>query len=257
MAADNFTACLDFTLSHEGGYVDHPRDPGGATNMGITHATLARWRRRPVTKADVRALRRDEAARIYKALYWDRVDGPLLPRGLDLCAFDSAVNSGEGRAKKWLANRGRGDVAAQISRMCALRMSFVRGLRTWGTFGKGWARRIAGVEARALRMALGSSAAARKRMNATAATAKTKAARQSAAATVSATATVASPAATSAVAPVEGADMSVILFAVAVFAVAAIIGFVAWRSSQAQSARAAAIEAELRTMDREELEDRA
>ena len=70
MADDAFAACLAFTLKYEGGFVDHPADPGGATNLGVTRATLARWRRSPVSTADVKALTRDEAGEIYRRFYW-------------------------------------------------------------------------------------------------------------------------------------------------------------------------------------------
>ncbi|MEO7224254.1 MAG: glycosyl hydrolase 108 family protein, partial [Devosia sp.] len=105
-AAVRFARCLDQILKYEGGYVDHPEDPGGATNLGITHKTLARWRKIApwwkLPKTDVRALGRDEATRIYDASYWQRVRGAELPDGRDLTLFDYAVNSGPVRAVKAL-----------------------------------------------------------------------------------------------------------------------------------------------------------
>lgn len=68
---DTFPRALALVLAQEGGYADHPYDPGGATNFGITIATLRDWRGRPVSKADVRALGRDEVAAIYRARYWN------------------------------------------------------------------------------------------------------------------------------------------------------------------------------------------
>ena len=104
--AQRFARCLDIVLAAEGGYVDNPLDAGGATNMGITRATLARWRgvvpASDLPKAEVRALTRAEAAAIYEARYWRRVAGPELPAGLDLALFDYAVNSGPVRAVKTL-----------------------------------------------------------------------------------------------------------------------------------------------------------
>lgn len=94
MARETFAACLSETLAHEGGYVDHPKDPGGATNMGITQAALSDWRDRPVSRFEVRTLTRVEADAIYRARYWNAVRGDDLPPGLDLVAFDGAVNSG-------------------------------------------------------------------------------------------------------------------------------------------------------------------
>lgn len=167
---DNFEACLSHVLQSEGGYVDHPSDPGGATNMGITIATLRTWRGRSVTKADVKALTRAEAAAIYRKNYWDAVRGDDLPRGLDLVAFDAAVNSGVSRGAKWLqsalgvpadgkvgpktiaaANAAHND--AVIDRACDLRLGFLRQLGTWKTFGKGWTRRVESVREAASKMA--------------------------------------------------------------------------------------------------------
>lgn len=106
MAESRFERCLAEVLAREGGYVDNPADPGGATNMGITHKTLARWRRVSpwwdLPKSAVRALEREEAACIYRALYWDICRGDALPAGIDLATFDFAVNSGPERALRTL-----------------------------------------------------------------------------------------------------------------------------------------------------------
>jgi len=157
-------------FKHEGGYVDHPRDPGGATNMGITHITLAKYRNKPVAKADVRALTIAEARRIYRLRYWDKVHGDYLPYGYDLVTMDGAVNSGPARGVKWVQKavgaRVDGVMGGEtleatrqggpngISRACGARMGFLRGLRHWDAFGRGWSRRVASVEAVALRMYL-------------------------------------------------------------------------------------------------------
>jgi len=165
-----FDRCMAVTLRWEGGYVDHPRDPGGATNMGITHQTLADWRGRPVTKADVRALTEAEAKAIYKARYWDAVRGDDLPPGLDLVAFDGAVNSGPRRGAEWLQGAlgvtvdgkiGPHTIAAAkaspplrtINLALDLRLGFLKRLNTWNTFGAGWGNRVADIRAAALEMA--------------------------------------------------------------------------------------------------------
>lgn len=159
-------------LASEGGYVDHPPDPGGATNMGITHRTLEAWRGKPVTKQDVRDLTRDEALRIYKAQYWDTVKGDQLPAGLDYAVFDYGVNSGPARAVKDLQRilgvGVDGIVGAQtlaaanarsatelINALCDRRLAFVRGLSTFATFGRGWESRIASVRRNALSLVTG------------------------------------------------------------------------------------------------------
>ena len=170
MARDNFTACMAEIFAHEGGYVDHPKDPGGATKMGITIGTLRDWRGGPVTRDDVRSLTKREAETIYRARYWNPVRGDDLRQGVDLVALDPAVNSGVRRGVQWLqravgatadGKMGPATLAAAndatpvdaIKRACAVRMGFLRGLRTWSTFGRGWSARVARVEAVALRMA--------------------------------------------------------------------------------------------------------
>lgn len=86
---------LSFVLCLEGGYVDDPDDAGGATNMGITQATLDRAAARGVAAAaDVRDLTRDEAAAIYRAFYWDRYGCGRIVWPASLAVFDTAVQHG-------------------------------------------------------------------------------------------------------------------------------------------------------------------
>ncbi|HRK23557.1 MAG TPA: glycosyl hydrolase 108 family protein [Beijerinckiaceae bacterium] len=170
MVARNFSRCLALTLRHEGGYSDHPADPGGATNLGITRAVLAEWRGRPVTRAEVRALQRSEAEVIYRRLYWDAVGGDELPAGIDLAVFDYAVNSGVDRAVRTLqrilglAADGIAGVdtirAARAARsvdviraICAARRGFLGRLKTFFVFGRGWLRRVEAIERLALSLA--------------------------------------------------------------------------------------------------------
>lgn len=178
---NNFDRALSLVLKHEGGYIDHPRDPGGATNMGITQRTLADWRsrhgtRHTISAEDVKALTRTEAAAIYRARYWDAIGGDDLPSGLDYAMFDFAVNSGPSRAIKFLQRainattyfglavdgkigpytiRAAKLVApeALIPTLCTLRLKWLRTLDTWRYFGRGWERRVLEVEDEALRMA--------------------------------------------------------------------------------------------------------
>ncbi len=178
MARSRFDICLDAVLRHEGGYVDHPADPGGATNLGITHKTLARWRRISpwwkLPKSEVQALQRPEAARIYRASYWDRCRLSQLPPGLDLALFDFAVNSGPDRAIRTLQaelgvaadgqigpltldaverQASRKGLGPMIEALCDRRLGFLRRLPTFPTFGRGWTARVAGIRAAALAMA--------------------------------------------------------------------------------------------------------
>ncbi len=166
----NFTEALDHVLENEGGYVDHPRDPGGATNMGITQATLSRWRKRVVSKSDVKTLSRREAGEIYRANFWNAVRADELPAGIDYCVFDAAVHSGPQRAIRWLQTELRvrvdgligpltlkaahaSDRTALIRAFCRRRLRFMQGLRTWATFGRGWSRRMTTVQTSALALA--------------------------------------------------------------------------------------------------------
>ena len=98
----NFQACLKHVLAMEGGFTNDPSDHGGATNWGITAATLAHWRGHQVTAADVGAIQPEEARAIYHANYWNTVRGGELPGGVDLVVFDISVNSGPGRAVRVL-----------------------------------------------------------------------------------------------------------------------------------------------------------
>jgi lysozyme family protein len=154
-----FQTALAHVIKWEGGFVDHPDDPGGATNHGITLATLRAWRGEAVTAQDVRELSRDEAAAIYRARYWDRCRCGEMPAGLDLLVFDGAVNHGPGQSVRMLQQAlgvaadgligpqtlgaaGRADARAAITETAARRMVFYGGLPTFGTFGLGWSRRL-------------------------------------------------------------------------------------------------------------------
>ena len=171
MGDARFQHCLTEVLRHEGGFSDHPADPGGATNMGITRKTLARWRQvspwwdLPVSA--VRELGRHEAARIYRVLYWDVCRVGDLPPGVDLALFDYCVNSGPDRAVRTLqaalgvpvdgvvgpvtiGAAGRADAAAVINAICDRRLGFLKALSTFSTFGRGWTGRVAAIRAAAL-----------------------------------------------------------------------------------------------------------
>lgn len=165
-----FQKCLDVILRWEGGYVDHPRDPGGATNMGITFKTLQDWRKKPVTKDDVRALTKEEAAQIYFKNYWLPIKGDDLPRGINLCVFNQAVMSGTRRAARMLQRlvgaetdgiigghtislAFRSPLNNLIKDHAFAYLDFLQDLDHWDTFGRGWTARIDDVKQRALRMA--------------------------------------------------------------------------------------------------------
>lgn len=160
--ADAFSLALAEVLKHEGGYVDHPKDPGGATNRGVTLATLSAWLGRPATKAEVKALTVEAVTPIYRKNYWDVVRGDDLPPGVALMVFDLAVNSGPDRAARFLQEAlgvgvdGRiGPLTLEkanstpaldtINKLRDRRERFYRGLSTFSTFGTGWLRRLEAV----------------------------------------------------------------------------------------------------------------
>lgn len=168
----NFKRSLELVLRFEGGYVNNPNDPGGATNKGVTLATFRRFVKPAGTIADLKKLTDDQAGVVYRRQYWDAVVGAELPDGVDYAVFDLAVNSGVGRAARFLqaivgvaqdgkigpatlkAVRGGALPRQQIiNALCDKRLAFLRGLSTWPTFGKGWASRVKSVRAAALKMA--------------------------------------------------------------------------------------------------------
>lgn len=154
----NFPPSLKFTLAFEGGYVNHPKDPGGHTNKGVTLTTLRRYRP-GATVADLKAISDDLVERIYKDGYWDKVNGDTLAPGVDGATFDYAVNSGPAAAKKSLMASIGGTPAETVKRLCARRLSIYKTFRHWSTFGKGWTRRIVTGEALWVKWALAASTA--------------------------------------------------------------------------------------------------
>ena len=171
MTAANYDASLARLLVHEGGYSNHPSDPGGPTNYGITIHDYRKYIDRNGTAADVRAMTVEQAKLIYRRRYWDVQRCDQLPAGVDYAIFDYGVNSGIGRSGKVLrrvlglsdgtsaisdeviAAAGRRDPKVLASAICDERLAFLRGLGTWPTFGRGWGRRVAEVRAAALAMA--------------------------------------------------------------------------------------------------------
>jgi lysozyme family protein len=166
----NFEDCLARVLASEGGFVNHPKDPGGMTNLGCTKVVWEEFVGHPVSEADMRALTPEMVAPLYRRKYWDKVVGDQLPKGLDYAVFDAAINSGPGRAAKWLqevagvtadGSIGKQTLAAVeafdtlkiIAQYNDKRLMFLVGLPTWPTFGKGWSNRVAHVQSVASQLA--------------------------------------------------------------------------------------------------------
>ena len=170
MTASTYDAALARLLVHEGGYTNHPADPGGPTNFGITIYDFRKYVKSGATAADFRAMKVEDAKAIYRAKYWDAQRCDELPAGVDDSVFDYGVNSGIGRSKKVLqrvvgvkddgvlgpttmtAIAAR-DPKAVIIALNDERVQFLRSLRTWPVFGRGWGRRVADVRAFSLQLA--------------------------------------------------------------------------------------------------------
>ena len=168
-----FDECLAFTLRAEGGYADDPADPGGATNMGITLATLREWSDDPhLGVAQVRAMGLRTAKAIYRVQYWNPLRGDALPAGVDLSAFDFGVNAGIWRSARLLqralgftgdevdgcvgpetlAVAAKADVRLLIDTLAMRQASYYRELPDFPTFGRGWLSRTEERKAAALAM---------------------------------------------------------------------------------------------------------
>jgi lysozyme family protein len=140
---ENFSKALDFVLQWEGGFVNHPKDPGGATNKGITRATFSKYVGRPVSISELKSIAPETVRAIYRRDYWNAIGADALPPGVDLLAFDIAVNSGPGRALRWLDETSQLQPKPRVIALDKRRVGFYRALRTFPVFGKGWLRREA------------------------------------------------------------------------------------------------------------------
>lgn len=152
----NFQQAFAELLKHEGGFVDHPSDPGGATNFGITQAVA----RKNGYTGHMKDYPQHEAMRVYRKDYWDVIKADDLPQAVRYPMFDAAVNSGPAQAAKWLQrelgvkddgvigpqtiNAARAaDGEALARKILGTRLHFMTGLQHWPSFSRGWARRIA------------------------------------------------------------------------------------------------------------------
>jgi lysozyme family protein len=174
---ENFDNALAAVLHHEGGFVNHPADPGGMTNLGCTKKVWEEYVGHPVDEQTMRNLKPADVAPLYKTKYWDKVRGDDLPAGVDYAVFDCAINSGPGRAAKFLQEVvgvtadgaiGPGTLKAVaampaaeiVVKYNARRLAFLQSLATWPTFGKGWGRRVDEVAAASSKMTGGDTALA-------------------------------------------------------------------------------------------------
>jgi uncharacterized protein (TIGR02594 family) len=170
MTTSTYDEALRRVLAHEGGYTDHPADPGGPTNFGITlRDARAHWRPN-ATAADLRAMPVTIAKHIYRAHYAAPLRYHDLPAGVDYALLDYGINSGVVRSAKVLqrlvGTTVDGEIGSEtlaavhvrdpkvlVAAICDERLVFLRSLRTWPTFGRGWSARVAEVRKVALVMA--------------------------------------------------------------------------------------------------------
>ena len=155
----NFGPCVDFTFTQEGGFVDNPDDPGGATNLGITLTTLDDWENADLPVSAIRSLQRPLAEQIYHEKYWKVMSCGLLPGGVDLMVFDSGINVGPGRAIEQLqdalmvtmdgvigpmtlAAAAKANAHDLIADMGLIEQHYYRSLSRFPIFGKGWLARV-------------------------------------------------------------------------------------------------------------------
>jgi lysozyme family protein len=171
----NFERSLAAVLKHEGGYSNHPKDPGGATNFGVTQRVYDAWRKNNGKPSrSVKEIEKAEVDTLYYQQYWIMVRGDQLPDGLDYATFDYAVNSGPSKAIKDLQTvlgvkvdgipgnvtigaAQAGEPVKTVDALCDRRMAFLRGLSTFSTFGRGWSTRVGGVRATALEIIRGAA----------------------------------------------------------------------------------------------------
>jgi len=168
--ANNFQECLVKVLKHEGGFVNHPKDPGGMTNLGVTKKVWEEWVGHEVDEKAMRELTPALVGLMYEMKYWRTSYCEILPRGLDLLVFTMAVNSGSGRSVKLLqdaigvvadgvigpntmAKINEANVETMIDKFSEARTSFYKGLKTFSVFGKGWLSRTESERLEALEMA--------------------------------------------------------------------------------------------------------
>jgi lysozyme family protein len=166
----NFRDCLKLVLKHEGGFVNHPKDPGGITNLGVTKRVWEEWIGHPATEKDMRELTPAIVAPMYEMRYWRTSYCEKLPRGLDLLVFSMAVNAGAGRSVKLLqdaigvvadgvigpntmARINEANVETLIDKFSEARTAYYKGLKLFPVFGVGWLRRTESEKKEALQMA--------------------------------------------------------------------------------------------------------
>jgi len=144
---DTLELALAFTLKWEGGYVNHPNDPGGPTNMGITLGSAKAYhldinKDGIIDEEDIKALSLEDVVKVYKERYWDVVKCDYYNWDFAIALFDTAVNCGNGRANIW-AGRWENDVDGLLTRRILHYDSLIsKDSQRFGVFKKGWMNRV-------------------------------------------------------------------------------------------------------------------
>ncbi|HEX2554263.1 MAG TPA: glycosyl hydrolase 108 family protein [Microvirga sp.] len=163
---ENLQRALAEVFGHEGGFTNDKRDPGnwtgGKVGAGRLLGTKYGIAANSYPHLDIPRLTLAQAAEIYARDYWGPAGCDRLFAGVDLAAFDLAVNSGVGRVRQLLPKAvGSENHAETVKRLCALRLSFMRSLKVWSTYSKGWSRRVARIEAVGVAWALAAMGASK------------------------------------------------------------------------------------------------
>jgi lysozyme family protein len=163
----NFQECLDLVLKSEGGWVNHPSDPGGETNLGVTKRVWEEYVGHAVD--NLKKLTKADVAPLYELKYWRPCYCEVLPRGLDFVVFSMGINAGPGRSIKLLQQSigcvpdgvigpktrdliSSSNGSALIAKFSEARREYYKSLKTFPIFGKGWLARVDREEAEALDM---------------------------------------------------------------------------------------------------------
>ncbi|CUX20420.1 MULTISPECIES: glycoside hydrolase family 108 protein [Agrobacterium tumefaciens complex] len=239
---DRFEICQAVTGKWEGGWSDHPDDPGGKTMYGITEIRWHQYQdKMSMKRTPVRNITMAQALKFYRSEFWLACGADKLFPGVDLAVYDASVNSGVSRGRKWLlASAGSNDHSETVKKICRARLSFMQSLKIWKTFGKGWGRRVADIEARGVAMALAAMGLSPSQVSGKIKTEATQSAKQASsakkAATTSATAASA-PAAASVVEPSTVTDATTVWILVAIVAAGAVATVIFIAKKRAADAR--------------------
>jgi lysozyme family protein len=160
----NYEESFKFVLKLEGGYINHPQDPGGPTNYGVTKKSWEDYKNKKVSIEGIKSLKESDVIKFYRDKYWDVCKCDYLPSGVDFCVFDYSVNSGPKKAIKSLQKSlgliadgiiGKNtlfeienikDKKSIILMICEERKGFLKSLKEFSIFGKGWLSRVAKVQ---------------------------------------------------------------------------------------------------------------